>query len=318
MSIQFITDSAADISPAMAEAYNIKIIPFYIAVNDSTMQKEGVELSQKTYYDLLVEGKAVLRTSCPSITDYTDVFEPILKSGDDIICICLSSKLSGSYQTAVNARNMLIDDYPDRKIEIIDSYSATAGQALLLLEAVRMKANSIAYDNIVDKLNEIKYTSGIIFTVDDLMYLQKNGRIGKASALIGSMLNIKPILQIDEGEVKPLAKVRSRKKAIASIMSHMHKAVKEDSAYRFSSIRFFLNENSENLSSEFSMPVDEINIGATIGTHTGATAVGVAYIKRYDAVTSSDIKNQKHNAAIEKKQDKLRAKLDKLEEKKHI
>jgi DegV family protein with EDD domain len=316
MSIKIVADSAADISPSAADAYNITIVPFYIAYNKGDYLKEGIDISSEEFYGSISDGTTVPHTSCPSIGDYTDVFETALNEGDDVICICLSSKLSGSYQAAGNAADILREDYPDRKISVIDSYSATAGESLLVLEAVRMKANGLGFEDIVTNLNTVSQSSGIFFTVDDLMYLQKNGRIGKAAALAGTLLSIKPIIKVEDGELKPVAKVRGRKKAVSSIMSYIKKTVKEPECYRFASIRFFNNPNSENLSSEFKHSVDEINIGATIGTHTGPTAVGIAYIRRYDVSTSEEIKQQKHINSIDKKEEKLRAKIDKLEAKK--
>ena len=281
MSIKLFSDSSADISPKMANAMDITIIPLYISFDGKKYYRENIDLSPEKFYTLLCQPEAAPKTSCPPLAEFISAFEKELKKGNDVVCVCISAKLSSSYQTAVNAAEILSDSY-DNRVLVIDSIGATGSQALLVLEIYKMIEDGLSLEDIGRISEELKYTSGVYFTLDDLSFLQKGGRIGKASALLGTILNIKPILKVEDGEVVPVGRIRGRKKAVEEVLRQFSNNITDKDSYSICALKFEQDENAENLA-EFLDCKDVINIylGAAIGCHTGPTPVGVAYIKKY-------------------------------------
>ena len=146
--IQIITDSSADLSKEIVEKYGIDVVPFYVSFSEETYLKEGEEISQKDFYDQLVSSEANPKTACPSIDDYYTRFEKAVKENLSVICFTLSQKFSGSFQSAVNAKNMILEDYANAKVEVIDSLSATGGQGLLVLECCKMAENNLDFEEV--------------------------------------------------------------------------------------------------------------------------------------------------------------------------
>ncbi len=282
------TDSAADMPKRLLELHDITVIPYYVSLNGRDYLKEGKEITQKELFEFFETGK-MSKTSLPSIDDYISAFRPELEAGKDIICFCLSQKLSGSVQSAANAAEILKEDFPDRKIYAVDSLQATCGQALVICECARMLENGIAPETVLSKVPELAKNSAIIFTVDSLEHLQKGGRIGRAAALLGTILNIKPILSLEDAEVMPVTKVRGRKKALDTICREFEKFIGgEPEKYliitvscsgkdAWEEMRLTL-EKTTGLEPNF----DSMVVGATIGTHTGPTAIGLSGIKKYE------------------------------------
>ena len=288
MDYQIITDSSCDLPNHLVEAFHVVRVPFYVSFNGMTYAKENIDITPVQFYQKLHEEKNLPKTSLPSIQDYMDIFEPFLKQGIDILCFCLTKKFSGSYQSAVNAQNILAESYPERKIYIIDSISATAGEGLLVYEACRMKEAGMTIDEVCEKVEQLKHTSKINFTVDSLEHLQKGGRIGKAASLAGSILNIKPIMVLEKGELYPASKVRGRKKAFKTLveMTQNELGANKDE-YQIVLL------HGENPSSDDEMHelLQEAGltafpegwyVGVTIGVHAGPTPTGIAYIKKYE------------------------------------
>lgn len=288
---KLIADSSCDLTPELLKIFQIDVVPFYITLNGIDYLKEGVDISQKDFFEFLIASATPSKTSLPSIADYTAAFEPYLKQGTDIICICLTAKFSGSYQSAVNAANILSEEYPQREIIVVDSRLATGSQGLLAIEAARMAQANFSAQEALSKINRLRETSYLAFTVDNLEHLQRGGRIGKASALIGSLLNIKPIITLANGELIPHSKVRGRKKALNQISSIIADFIgNNQEEYRFSVLGFEGTGDAEEMWQSFSRhtgiaePDFVCNIGATIGTHSGPTATGITCIKKYTAL----------------------------------
>lgn len=280
------TDSAADLSVEYTEKNNIRVIPFYITFDGNTYYKEGIELTNNEFFNKLSEG-VMPKTSCPSVSDYTEAFRQGLEEGKKIICICLSSKLSGSYQSA----NIAAMDFNDeeQRVFVVDSLLATAVQGLLVNEAVRMKNDGLDAAAAFSELNELKKTGTIDFVLDDLIYLHKGGRIGKVSTLMGTLLNIKPIIRLKDGELFPMAKIRGRKKAADYVKKLVEEVISDyGNSYSYAILNFESIGDTDNFSTaiettettEMTMP--PFCIGSTIGSHVGSSAAGIAYIKKYN------------------------------------
>ncbi|ROR23414.1 DegV family protein with EDD domain [Mobilisporobacter senegalensis] len=292
MNYQIFSDSSCDTPPELIEKYGIILVPFYVSFNQENYYKENIDITNEEFYNKLVSEKVFPKTSLPSVQDYMNKFQVALDKNQDVLCICLSQKFSGSYQSAVNAKNILMEQYPAAKIMIIDSIQATAGQGLVLLQAAFMKEAGYSVEENAKKLEELKQTARIMFTVDTLEYLAKGGRIGKAASLAGTMLNLKPMIQLKDAELIPYTNVRGRKKALEKILFMVEEYFKENNEsfedYEFNlasasssdDIHLVKSKVEELIGKEITYPVYQI--GVTIGTYTGPGALGVCFIKKYN------------------------------------
>lgn len=287
-SYKIFSDSACDLPSAYTTQYDIGIVPYSVSFGDEKYYKEILELKPADFYQKIVSQHIFPKTSLPSIQDYIDAFEPVLKSGKDIICVCLTEKFSGSYQSALNAKNILSENYTDRTIEIIDSRQATGGQGLLLYEMAQMQLACYPLQKVVIEAKKLRDTAKINFTVESLDYLQKGGRIGKAGALAGTILNIKPIIEMTQGELHPAGKVRGFKKALKTIIDITEKEIgAEAEKYRLCIISAQKMENAMELkkalqqNTKYDILEIPFQVGVTIGAHAGPTALGICYIKKY-------------------------------------
>ncbi|HHT96316.1 MAG TPA: DegV family protein [Clostridiales bacterium] len=286
------SDSSCDMPNELLIKHNIDLVPFYVTFDQNNYFKENIEISNEEFYEKLISTKIFPKTSLPSITDYIKKFEPHLKEGKGILCICLTHNFSGSYQSAVNAKNMLEEQYPDANIHIVDSIQSTGGQGMVLLQAAYMREAGLEIDEVVDKINILKNTSRIMFTVDDLEYLARGGRIGKAASLAGNMLQLKPLIQHKDGELIPYSNIRGRKKSLDKIVE-MTKEYFQENNEKYEDYDFCLANTTaieeilkvkEKLESLIGRPITYpiFQIGVTIGTNTGPGALGICFIKKFD------------------------------------
>ena len=285
-----LSDTSCDLPESLKQEYNIETIPFYVSFDKENYLKENIDININDFYEKIISEKTIPKTSLPSMEDYCNHFKPYLDKGLDILCFCLCSDLSGSYQSAVNAANILAEEYPDRKILIIDSRKATVAQGLLVIEASKMEKAGFSIEETYEKMEQLKKEGIIVFTIDTLEYLQKGGRIGKASALAGSLLNIKPILLLNDGVLEPHSKVRGRKKSLSDILKIFNEYVKDDlDKYQIAIAHAHCKDEAielekalnEKYNIKLNYPI--FDIGVTIGAHTGPTAIGVGFIKKYNA-----------------------------------
>lgn len=211
---KIVTDGSCDLSVERVKELEIKVVPFYVSIDGVNHQKEIVDLNIRDFYQFMIDNPKVFpKTSMPSIQDYLDVFTPLLKAGNDIICICITTKFSGSFNSAINAKNILLDDYPNAKIEIIDATVNTVLQGMLVEEAVVKKNTGASFEETVSYVNEIKKTGRIFFTIGSMDYLVHGGRVGKLSGIAAGALGIKPLILLQEGEIFNNGITRGRKKS---------------------------------------------------------------------------------------------------------
>ena len=288
---QIFSDSSCDIPNDLIDKYKIHVIPYYVTFDQENYFKEHEEISNETFYQKLAT-RVFPKTSLPSVQDYMNAFQKAIDAGKDVLCFCLTAKFSGSYQSAVNAKLMLEEDYPDAKIVIIDSIQATAGEGLVVLQAAYMQEAGYSLEQLVEKIEQIKDTSRIMFTVDSLEYLQKGGRIGKVTSLAGTMLNLKPMIVLKEAELMPYSNIRGRKKALEKIVAMVaeyfeeHNESYEDydfcmaNATTLEETKMVQEKLEALIGRKLTYPV--FQIGVTIGTYTGPGALGICFIKKFD------------------------------------
>jgi DegV family protein with EDD domain len=291
---QLFSDSSCDLPDSLLKEHKIKLIPFYVSFDQETYYKENIEITKEAFYETLSSKHVFAKTSLPSVQDYISEFKPALKEGFDIVCLCLTHKFSGSYQSAANAKVILEEQFPDSKIIIIDSIQATAGQGILLLQMAYMQKAGFSIEELEDKINLIKPTARIMFTVDSLEYLSTGKRLGKAVALAGNMLDLKSLIQLKETELIPYSNVRGRKKSLEKVFSMVEEYFKETGEktadYDFCLVNATTEGDAKLLKTrleqfigrEITYPV--FRIGVTIGTYTGPGAVGICFVKKYDRV----------------------------------
>lgn len=213
---QIITDSCCDLPQEMLEKLNLKVTPLSMLFRGETVQ-DSVSGDIKTFYDALRNGEAA-STSAVNPEGWTAVIETVLKEGKDALVIAFSSGLSTTYQSAVIAANELMERYPGRKINVVDSLCASLGQGLLVWYACQKRDAGMELDALTAWVEENKPNLCQWFTVDDLMYLKRGGRVSAATALVGTMLKIKPVLHVDdEGKLINVGKVRGRKASIDAL-----------------------------------------------------------------------------------------------------
>ncbi len=287
------SDSSCDVPPSLIEQYGITLVPFYVTFDQENYYKENIEITNTEFYAQLTKGGIFPKTSLPSVQDYMNCFTEAIEEGKDVLCVCLTQKFSGSYQSAVNAKNILEEKYTEAKIVIVDSIQATAGQGLVVMQAAYMQQAGFTIEETVNRIEEIKETARIMFTVDTLEYLAKGGRIGKATSLAGTMLNLKPMIQLKDAELIPYSNVRGRKKALDKLLFMVEEYFKENNE-KYEDYDFcFANATSIEETEQVQKRVEELTgvkitypvfqIGVTIGTYTGPGALGVCFIKKYNA-----------------------------------
>lgn len=289
---KIISDSSCDLPYEYIKKFDIDLVPYFVSFDGINYYKENVDITTSEFYNKITVEKLFPKTSLPPIQDYIDIFEKYLSQGQDIICFTLTSKFSGSYQSAVNAKNILTETYPERKIKIIDTIQATGGQGLVVYQACLMKqSQQYTIEQLSEKINILKKTAKINFFVESLEYLKRGGRIGKASALAGSLLNIKPIITVTNGELIPCSKVRGQKKAVQEIIKMtLNEIGQEKEKYDFLIIHSCKENEAENLENliknEYNITTLKpiVNVGVTIGTHAGPYVMGLCYIKKYTEI----------------------------------
>ncbi|MCL2224777.1 MAG: DegV family protein [Defluviitaleaceae bacterium] len=287
---QVISDSGCDFTKD--EAKDISIVPFYISFDQKNHLKEGIDISLEDYFQRLVSEKNVFpKTAQPSPQDYIDAFKPHLEAGRDIISVTISSKFSGSYNSATLAADMLKEEYPNRIIKILDSLNGSVGQGLVLREIIKMQNAGYNLQKTVKLAEEIIKTTRLYFTVDNLEYLKRGGRIGPTTALVGGLLGLRPILQVENGQVSQLDNVRGKKNALKLIQEAMVNALQDEPQNVNISIGHILSEQEAvdfktkteaALGIKIANPITEV--GAAIGSHAGPGALAFAYCKKYNAI----------------------------------
>jgi DegV family protein with EDD domain len=271
-SIRIVTDSTADLPSSIIDKYNIKVVPLKVHFDEETYL-DGVTIQPETFYSKLQNAAQLPTTSQPSPINFVDAYKEIAEQAPEsnIISIHLSSALSGTYQSAMLAKSMLEEQV---EITVVDSLSASFGLGFAVIAAAEAANQGKTVEECVQLSKKCIADQTIFFLVDDLTYLQKGGRIGKAAAMFGSLLNIKPILSVDDhGEVYPMDRVRGSKKAQMRIFEAIQQKYGSDAvklAVLHVAAEDVAQEWGEALKQQLNIKELVISsVGPVIGVHTG-------------------------------------------------
>lgn len=296
---EIVSDGSLDLGLDRTNELGIHVVPFYVSPDGGeNHQKEIIELDVRDFYQYLIDHPGVFpKTSMPSMQDYLDVFEKIAKTKKDIICLTISSKLSGSYNSAIAAKQIFEEEHADIKIALIDTTVVTGLQGMLLEEVVKMKQNHLTFEQTIEKIEELKVTGRIFFTLGTMDYLVHGGRVGKLSGMAAGKLGIKPIITLKDGELFNGGIARGRKKAVSKAISNLVDYFKENNLnphdYLFGvgygyekdeadEVIEKLNSAMKNEFSTFHQEIKTFQIGATIAVHTGPHPVGITILKKLE------------------------------------
>ncbi len=268
--VKIVTDSTQDFSPDYMEKHGVSIVPLTVHFGDEQFL-DGIELRAGAFYEKLRTSPHHPRTSQPSPAAFQNVFSELTEDGSEVVAITLSSNLSGTFQSATIAK----EELPHRKIHLIDSKQASAGHGLMALIASQMAQENCSAREIMEEMNRLIDNMVTLFCVDTLDYLARNGRIGKAQHVLGSMLKLKPILGLDkEGCVVSVDRVRGKGKVIPRILEILEEKIPQNTAIYAAITHAEAPEEAKELKEAVGSVYTyekyfETEIGAIIGTHTG-------------------------------------------------
>jgi len=276
--IAIVSDSTADLTPEMAEELGVTIVPLRVIFGNEAY-REGVEISTEEFYERLVKSRQLPTTSAPSVGDFQEVYERLLKEADGIISIHISSKLSGTVQVAETARQSVAK--PER-IAVVDSLAVSIGLGFVLMEAVEAAR---AGAKLVE-LKAVAESAGRGFharlMLDTLEYVRRGGRIGRARAYLGTLLSVKPILSIREGELYPEERVRTRARGLERLVQW---AVRNQNVKRAAVGHSTTADEAASIGERVAMAFPNVKVhlvrfGPVLGTHAGPGIVGVGVLER--------------------------------------
>jgi len=289
---QIISDGSCDFTKEEIQQYNIEVIPFYITFDGTSHLKEGVDISKDAYFQRLIDEKNLFpKTSQPSPQDYIDVFLPHLKAGRDVLSVTISSKLSGSYNSATLAAQMMRAEFPERKIMVLDTLNVSLCHGIILREIIRMRDAGYSIDKTAGIAEKVIQSAQVYFTLETLEYLKRGGRVGPTTALVGGLLGLRPILQLVDGEVSQLDNVRGKKRVLKLMEDALVAALEGETENISLCVGHIRNQDAATefqsnveaaLNTKFANPIT--SVGATIGTHAGPGALAFAYCRKYECV----------------------------------
>lgn len=279
MSVKIIVDSTADLIESVKE--QVEVVPLTVRFGEEEFI-DGVTINHKMFYEKLIESDVIPTTSQATPASFVPYFDKVKESGDSAVVITLSQKLSGTYQSA----SMAAVDYEN--IYVVDSSTVAIGAGILVELAVKMAQNGCSAEEIVEKLEKEKEHIIIVAMLDTLEYLKKGGRISAAVAFAGGVLNIKPVVCVDQGEIKMLGKARGSKQGNNLLVQEIEKAGGVDFdkpvLLGYTGLSDVLLkkyvEDSKQLWIHAKEELNSAVIGSTIGTHVGPGAVAVAFFKK--------------------------------------
>lgn len=283
MTVKILTDSCCDLPEEIIKEYSIDVIPITV-IKDEIEYADKVDIQPKQVYEGMKKGN-VYKTAQISPNDFQNQFIKYAEEGQSVVYVAFSSGLSGTYQTSVFVRNQMKDDYPNLDIDIVDTKAATIGFGLVVYRAAQLAKEGKSKEEIIELCNYYANNLISIFTVDDLEYLYRGGRVSKSQAVIGGLLNVKPILHVDDdGKLAPLEKVRGRSK----VLKRMLELMEEKYDQRSPEAGYVTISHGDDIetANKLKLMIEErfgkktfiINmIGAAVGSHSGPNTIALFF-----------------------------------------
>ena len=288
-----ISDSACDLCPDYVAKHNVEIVPIYVSLDGENYLKSNIDITNEEVYEKTVNEAAIPKTSLPSVQDYIDKFMPHVENNEAVICTTISTSLSGSFNSASTAKDIILEDYPDAKIEVINSTTNTVTQGLFVNELVRMRDAGLSFEECIDKARRLTDSTRIFFTVATLDYLIKNGRIGSIANVITNKIKIKPIIVMKDNEIGLGGIARTRANSVEASLKACQKYFKEHkiSDYNFvigwgynkEEAYAFADHVAEELGCELNKETGSL-IGIASLCHTGPHALGIGCVRKYETL----------------------------------
>jgi DegV family protein with EDD domain len=273
--VRIVTDSTADLTPEQQRAAGITVVPLNVHFGDQVF-RDHVDLSAEEFFSRLKASPQLPRTSQPSVGAFEEAYRKLRDGGDEIVSVHLSSKVSGTYNSAL----MAAQSVGDGQIEVVDSLSTSMALGFMALEGAKLAKAGRDRKAIMERLQALVPKARVICVVDTLTYLERGGRIGKARALLGSLLNVKPILQLKDGEVVPVGRARGRPQALSKLVELLER---DGKVSQLAIMHGAAQADAEKLRDRVASQHPGLDIlltetGAVLGTHTGPGVIGFTYL----------------------------------------
>lgn len=275
--IRLITDSTCEAPEAVLRHPAVSVLPLSVVFGQTAL-RDGVDITREEFWQRLPDSDPLPTTAQATPGDFSNLYQQFVAAGDEVIALPLSAKLSGTYSSAVTAR----DSQPHWPVDVVDSRSVSVGLGLMVQEATRMIDAGATRDQIVARLIRMREQIRIIFAVETLEYLQRGGRIGKAQAFVGTLLKFKPLLGIVDGEVEPVARVRSRAKALETLQETLlAQAPQRGPQVRLAVTHARVVDEAQAVGAQLAVSfgtsqVFVADLGPVLGVHVGPGTIGAA------------------------------------------
>ena len=291
---KIVSDSACDLSKEYLEKHDVTIVPLSVSFDGETYYRDGVDITRDECYQRMVDDpKLFPKTSLPSVESYADVFRSFVEQGFPVVCFTITTLFSGSYNSAINAKSLVLEDYPDANICVIDSKQNTVTQALLIDQFVRMLEDGLSFEEAMSKLDALMASARIFFTVGSLDYLKMGGRIGKVATAATGKLGVKPVIIMKDGDICLGGIGRNRNKLKNSVLQVAKKYLDENNKDNFIvSVGYgydkeegfeFMKEVESTLDVKLDSETN-VAIGIVSAVHTGPYPIGLGVIRKYETL----------------------------------
>lgn len=291
---KIVSDSACDLSKEYLEKHDVTIVPLSVSFDGEIYYRDGVDITRDECYQRMVDDpKLFPKTSLPSVESYADVFRSFVEQGFPVVCFTITTLFSGSYNSAINAKSLVLEDYPDANICVIDSKQNTVTQALLINQFVRMLEDGLSFEQAMSKLDALMASARIFFTVGSLDYLKMGGRIGKVATAATGKLGVKPVIIMKDGDIGLGGIGRNRNKLKNSVLQVAKKYLDENNKDNFIvSVGYgydkeegfeFMKEVESTLDVKLDSETN-VAIGIVSAVHTGPYPIGLGVIRKYETL----------------------------------
>ena len=291
---KIVSDSACDLSKEYLEKHDVTIVPLSVSFDGEIYYRDGVDITRNQCYQKMVDDpKLFPKTSLPSVESYADVFRSFVEQGFPVVCFTITTLFSGSYNSAMNAKSLVEEDYPDANICVIDSKQNSVTQALLIDQFVRMLEDGLSFEQAMSKLDALMASARIFFTVGSLDYLKMGGRIGKVATAATGKLGVKPVIIMKDGDIGLGGIGRNRNKLKNSVLQVAKKYLDENNKDNFIvSVGYgydkeegfeFMKEVESTLDVKLDSETN-VAIGIVSAVHTGPYPIGLGVIRKYETL----------------------------------